>query len=201
VFTGSTGSGGATWLTVYDATPNTPAPGPTFADETVCADVIFARFNNVKGAGLVALLNEGVNQRGLALILSDAGNSDLLRLATVEGDPAKQGKLKILKAVPLGGGVAEHVWYRLVMRLDFRSTPPTVTGSVRSHTDPRDPNSPLGPPVGTLTCALGTPACPLPDAVSSSGENGILAQAVSAVVDLSVTNFSNDPDLCRTPPE
>lgn len=39
VFTGSTGSGGATWLTAYDGTQSTPAPGPTFGAETPCADV------------------------------------------------------------------------------------------------------------------------------------------------------------------
>jgi hypothetical protein len=118
VFTGSTGSGGATWLTVYDATPTTPAPGPTYPAETLCADVLFARFNNIKGAGVVALLKEGVDQRGLALIVSDAGNTDLLRLATMEGDPAKQGKLTILASVPLRNGIAENVWYRLVMTVD-----------------------------------------------------------------------------------
>jgi hypothetical protein len=37
--------------------------------------------------------------------------------------------------------------------------------------------------------------------VSATGQNALLAQAVSAVVDLSITNFTNDPDLCRTPPE
>ena len=36
------------------------------------------------GAGLVALLNEGPGQHGLALILYDAGNSDSLVLATVD---------------------------------------------------------------------------------------------------------------------
>ena len=36
----------------------------------------------------------------------------------------------------------------------------------------------------------------LPAGVSSQGQNGILAQAVNAVVDLSATNFSNDPALC-----
>ncbi len=45
VFTGSTGSGGDTWLTVYDATPSTPAPGPMFGAETLCADVLFTRFS------------------------------------------------------------------------------------------------------------------------------------------------------------
>ena len=47
----------------------------------------------MKGAGLVALLNEGAGQKGLALIISDAGNTDLLRIATLDGDPAKQGEL------------------------------------------------------------------------------------------------------------
>src|SRR5262249_25005082 len=198
-FRGSTGSAGATWLTVYDATPDDTTPGPIFGREVLCADVIFARFNNLKGAGLVALLNEGVGQRGLALIVSDAGNTDLLRLAMVEGDPTKQGKLTFLKTVPLRGGIAENVWYRLVLALDFRTTPPTVTGNVFTHTDPRDPNSPLGAPVmpglgPALTYDQG-----LPPGVTSPGENAILAQAVSAVVDLSVTNFANGPEVCQPP--
>jgi hypothetical protein len=190
VFTGQTGSGGATWLTVYDTTPSTPAPGPTFGAETLCADVLFARFNNIKGAGVVALLNEGVGKSGLALIVSDAGNTDLLRLATVDGDPTKKGKLKILSSVPLKNGIAENVWYRLVMTVD--PTTPRVTGKVFTHSVPLNPDSALGVQVGaTLTYEL-----PLPDGVSSPGQNGIMAQAVSAVVDLSVTNFSNDPAVC-----
>jgi hypothetical protein len=190
-FIGSTGSGGATWLTVYDDTPSSAAPGPTFRAETLCADVLFARFNNIKGAGVVALLNEGVGQRGLALVVSDAGNTDLLRLATVEGDPAKQGKLTILSSVPMKNGIAENVWYRLIMTVD--PTTPRVTGKVFTHSTPLDPGSALGVQVGsTLTYE---PAA-LPAGVTSPGQNGILAQAVSAVVDLSITNFSNDPALC-----
>ena len=54
---------------------------------------------------MVALLNEGLDQRGLALIVSDAGNTDMLRLVTVEGDPAKQGKLTKLSSVSLQGGL------------------------------------------------------------------------------------------------
>jgi hypothetical protein len=199
VFTGQTGSGGATWLTVYDATPSTPTPGPTFGAETLCADVLFARFNNIKGAGVVALLNEGVDKSGLALIVSDAGNTDLLRLATVDGDPTKKGKLKILSdctiglcSVPLKNGIAENVWYRLIMTVD--PTTPRVTGQVWTHTVPLDPDSQLGVQVGaTLTYE---PAA-LPPGVTSPGQNGIMAQAISAVVDLSVTNFSNNPARCR----
>ena len=46
--------------------------------------------------------------------------------------------------------------------------------------------------------APGQPAS-LPSGVSSPGQNGVLAQAVSAVVDLSLTNFGNDPAICASP--
>ena len=42
VFTGQTGSGGATWLTVYDATPGTSTPGPTFGEKR-CAPTCSSR--------------------------------------------------------------------------------------------------------------------------------------------------------------
>jgi hypothetical protein len=139
----------------------------------------------------VTLLTEGVGQRGLALVVSDAGNTDLLRLATVDGDPAKLGKLTFVATVPLGGGIAENVWYRLVMTVDPAT--PLVTGKVFAHSTPKNADSSLGAQVGpTLTYQPNA----LPAGVSSTGENGILAQAVNAVVDLSVTNFSNDPARC-----
>jgi hypothetical protein len=36
----------------------------------------------------------------------------------------------------------------------------------------------------------------LPPGVTSPGQNGIIAQGVGAVIDLRVTNFSNDAALC-----
>src|SRR5262249_24400152 len=87
-------------------------PAPRSGPRTLCADVIFARFNNIKGAGVVALFREGVGQQGIALVVSDAGNTDLLRLVTVDGDPAKQGKVNALATVPLHNGIAENEGYR-----------------------------------------------------------------------------------------
>lgn len=98
---GSSGSTPTTWLTVYDATPASPAGGPTFGAQTLCADVLTVPFNNIKGAGLVALLNEGVGKKGLALVIHEAGNTDTLFLATVDGDPAQKGKLTTLASVAL----------------------------------------------------------------------------------------------------
>jgi len=41
----------------------------------------------------------------------------------------------------------------------------------------------------------------LPDGVSQEGQTALLAQAVNAVVDPSITNFTNNPHLCQTPVE
>ena len=100
------------------------------------------------------------------------------------------GKLTFLATLPLGGGIAENVWYRLVMTVD--PVTPLVTGKVFAHSTPKNADSSLGAQVGST---LTYPAA-LPAGVSSTGENGILAQSISAVVDLSVTNFSNDPTRC-----
>ena len=111
---GTTGNTPTTWLTVYDG----PAAVPPVGTQTLCADVLIVPFNNTKGAGVVALLNEGVSQKGLALVIHDAGNADTLFLATVHGNPAKKGKLTTLSSVPLDGGISEKNWYRLIMTVD-----------------------------------------------------------------------------------
>ena len=137
---GSSGSTPTTWLTVYDATPASPAAGPTFGAQTLCADVLIVPFNNIKGAGVVALLNEGAGKKGLALVIHEAGNTDTLFLATVDGDPAKKGKLTTLASVPLRGrDQRKKNWYRLIMTVD--PAIPTVTGKVFRHSTPTDPNS------------------------------------------------------------
>ncbi len=147
---GSSGSTPTTWLTVYDATPASPAVGPTFGVQTLCADVLTVPFNNIKGAGLVALLNEGKGNKGLALVIHEAGNTDTLFLATLDGDPAQKGKLTTLASVPLStalvDGISGKSWYRLIMTVNPAS--PTVTGKVFRHSTPADPNSALGAQVG-----------------------------------------------------
>lgn len=193
-FTGSTGSTPSTWLTVLDQVPTDPAEDSTFGAQTLCADVLIHPFNNAKGAGVVALLNEGAGQKGLALYISDAGSTDRLFLSTI--NPAT-GQLTTLTSVPLpptsgGGGIIENVWYRLRMTVNPAATL-TVTGKVFTHTTPTNPNSGLLAPVGT-TLTYGPVS--FPTGVSSPGENGIMATATSAVVTSSVTNFTNDPALC-----
>jgi hypothetical protein len=187
---GASGSTPTTWLTVYDATPASPAAGPPVGVQTLCADVQIVPFNNIKGAGVVALLNEDQGQKGLALVLYEAGNTDTLFLATV--DPAKKGKLKTLASVPLQDGInRKKNWYRLIMTVD--PAIPKVTGKVFRHSTPTNPNSALGDQIGPTVKYR--PAA-LPAGVTSPGKHGILASSINAVLNVSVTNVSNNATLC-----
>ena len=120
--TGSAGAGGATWLTVVDQAPGDVFQDNIYGSEFLCADILIQRFNNTKGAGVVTFFNqvdtEGnvVDKKGLALILYNAGNTDRLVLATVEGLPAKAGKVTVVKSLPLGGLIQENAWYRVLLR-------------------------------------------------------------------------------------
>jgi hypothetical protein len=109
----------------------------------------------------------------------------------VDGDPAKSGKLTGLTSVSMNGQILEKNWYRVAMTVDPGT--PKVTGRVFKHATATDPNSALGAQVGaTLTYTPGS----LPAGVTSPGENGIMAEAVNALVNSSVTNFTNDPVAC-----
>src|SRR5262249_18949490 len=185
-FTGSAGSGGDSWITVYDTTPGTPDAGPLFGSVNLSADVLIQTHNNRKGAGPLALFNEAAGKNGLALILYDRGGSDFLTLAAV--DPAT-GKITTISSVSLGGGVAENAWFRVTMSVAVSGGNVTVTGQVFRHATPSDPGSALGTQVGvTLNFSGARPA-----GVDSTGEVGIVAAATSTSVNSSVTNFTIGP--------
>jgi hypothetical protein len=186
--TGSAGAAGATWLTVVDQAPGDTAEDNIYGSEFLCADILIQRFDNTKGAGVVALLNEGEGKKGLALILYNAGNTDRLVLATVEGPAAKGGKVTVVKSLSLGGLIQENAWYR-VMLTAVVDGPPQIKGEVFQHLDAKNPDSPLiTPAAGTL---LYGPPNPLPLGVDTLGQNAIIGSAFNAVVNASVTNFSN----------
>jgi hypothetical protein len=200
-FTGSANTAGGTWMTVLDTDPSTPDEDSPFEFRLglhLSADVLIHRFNNTKGVGLLAGFNEQPGARGLALILWDAGNSDVLQLFTV--DPA--GKLTSLKGLGLGSAIAENAWYRLeldilpVLELDILPVGGgrfEITGTVSKHLTPADPDSDIQAQVAQLIFSG-----PLPAGVDArSGEVGIIARAISAAVDSSVTNFVVEG--CETP--
>jgi len=177
-FTGGANAAGSTWLTQLKE--NT-LPGELCLVQ-MSADVLFHAYNNTKGAGLLAFRNQATG-KGLVLIVFDAGNSDLLQLAVVD----QVGKLTNLKTISLGAGIGENVWYRLILEVSNPDLDPiTVTGKVFRHTVPTNPNSPLGTQVdGNLEFSG-----PLPIGLDPTGDIGLVARAVSAVADLSVTNFT-----------
>ena len=95
-FTGQAGPAGDTWLTKW-----TPGGAPKHFNgrcgTAVAANILIHPFNNRKGAGLVALLNDAnPGDKGLAVIVYDNGNTDAIQLATI--DPFT-GKLVPLKTV------------------------------------------------------------------------------------------------------
>jgi hypothetical protein len=185
-FTGTAGPAGDAWITVYDATPATPDEDPVYGSVALSADVLIQNFSNKKGAGLVALFNEGAGQKGLSLVLFDNGNSDSLALGAV--DPST-GQVTALATVPLAGNIVENAWYRVTMDVALNGSNVTVTARVFGHTTPADPNSPTGAQVsGTLSFSGARPA-----GVDATGEVGIVASAVGASVNSSVTNFTINP--------
>jgi hypothetical protein len=186
---GSGAAGGRTWITVVDQDPSTPAADVVFASGTVCADVLIQRFNNTKGAGVVALYNQNPLSKGLALILYDAGNSDSLTLATVAGD--ENGGLTPLTRVPLGSAIAENNWYRVVMTVAVNGML-EVRGQVYKHAVGTDPNSAIEAIGPALT--FGPQA--FPAGVLNQGEEGIIGSAIGAVENSSVTNFTNVREKC-----
>ena len=155
---------------------------------SLSADVMLQKFNNLKGAGLVALFNEAMNGKGLALIVNDAGNTDTLQLVTVAHH--KTGKPVVLATVALKAGIQECVWYHLTMAVVVSGANVSVTGAVYEHVTPTDPGSSLGPQIGSTLTFAGL----LPTGVIAPGEVGIVALAINARVDSSVTNFEVSQD-------
>src|SRR5262245_17830533 len=190
-FKGSGGAAGSLWGTVLDTERFN-----NDSDLTLSADVLIHRFNNNKGAGLLALFNEGPGDKGVALFLMDNGNSDRLQLATVGSD----GTVQVLQTAPLGSAIREDQWYRLCFSVGrlFLDVDGTVQlqGSVASHEIPTDPNSPVKSFFGGVCAQISVPE----GFFESSSEVGIVARAISAAVDSSVTNFKAEIESTPSPP-
>jgi hypothetical protein len=183
-FTGHAGPAGDTWLTKW-----TPAGAPSILNgrcgTSVAAFILTHPFDNRKGAGVVALLNDAnPGDKGLAVILYDNGNSDAIQLATI--DPLT-GKLSPLKTVPLFARIREDGWYvvfmDLTVELAFDGDDLIVDATVLSLQDPTDANSDLDRIVGSLRFKGPLGATGL----QPEGQVGIMASATGAVVDSSVT--------------
>ena len=173
-------------ITLYDTNSGTTSPTLFSGDRIISADILIHEFNNAKGAGILTLFTEGAGDQGIALFLSDAGNTDgqSIRLVSQTGVATTT-----LSNVNLSGGIAEDQWYRLTLSLDETSaTNFTITGTVFSHLLGTDPDSGLGTQVGTTLTYNGTLSATLTDPY----EIGLVSRGVSAARDSSVTNFCVD---------
>jgi len=199
-FTGTVTAAGDTWVTVYDETPADDTVRNTFTGSvSLSADVLIAKQNNAKGPGLLALYNQPPSStpKGLALFLSEAGNTDRLVLATVTGTPTPanppfvaSAPTTLLAKALSPGQILINKWYRVTMDVVVSGTNFSVTGKVFNHSNPVDANSAVTTQVGGSLVFSG----PLAAAgLASSGEVGIAATAANAVVNSSVTNFVINP--------
>ena len=190
-FTGQAGPAGDTWLTKW-----TPGGAPTHFNGRcgtgVAATILTHPFNNRKGAGLVALLNDAnPGDKGLAVILYNNGNTDAIQLATI--DPFT-GKLAPLKTLPLIAPIEENAWYVMLMELTvdlaYEGHSLTVEAMVLSLQDPTDPD-----PNGEFDRVIGflrfkTFQTSLEGlGLKPAGQVGVMASAINAVVDSSVTTW------------
>lgn len=191
-------NGGKNFLTVFDTTP---ADGPANRDlfdfskpggQTISADVLFAPGNHAGAAGVVALYSE--DQYGLALLAHNGGggNNDVPRLSLVFQSPGNAVLLESAGpfvgttiqgdtngAVATGSNSGDH-WYRVILNVSVSGDTWTAAGEFWNHSDPTDPNSPLGAMIAALN-DNGSLSDPNPAAgvdlrvLTNPGEIGLMA--------------------------
>ena len=194
-FVGTAGPAGSNSVTLYDTDPTTAAPNNIFSGNfSLSGDVLFKEFNNTKQGGFVFLYNEGFpTNSGLALMLSDAGNTDnnVLSIADMSG-PA----MTTLVSTSLNGGIGELKWFRLTMDMTVIS-PGTfvINGKVFGHSTVTDPGSALTAQIGPTLMYTNTFAAL---GIQSSGEIGLamreIQQSAPNTNMVSITNFSEVPE-------
>lgn len=184
-FSGSAGAGGGSRATVYDTTPADGNATMSLwqGSVTISMDILHNTFNNGKSVGPIALFNEGVGEEGLGLLLWDAGNSDRENLQIVYQTGLTSTTLAYAN---LGSQIAENKWYNLTMEVTVSGDTVNVLGTVFKHTTETDPNSLLGLQLGSTLLYTGSMSTL---GLTSPGEVGIAARAVSTTFNSSVTNF------------
>jgi hypothetical protein len=196
-FTGPSISGGQSYLSIYDTTPQDGTATRNVFDASVpggiefSADVLFTTHSS--SGGILALYGEG--QDGLALLAhnGNGNNTDNARLDLVwqsngAGMVLQNADMPALSFTSLN-------WYRIVMDLSVTGDTYTVNGSFYKHTDGSDPNSALGTQLALLTLSgsLSNPGNGLD--LKNPGEVGLMAMGNEGInlpdnVGVSITNFS-----------
>jgi hypothetical protein len=177
-FTGDSPSGGQSYLTIYDTTPaDGTATRNLFSATgglTISADVMMPGDSHASCGGVVVAYRG--NQDGLALLACDriGNNADSAKFSLIfqAGGQGIQ-----LSSTDLGvAGLAAGAWYNVSLTLTANGDNWTAVGTLRPHTTPADPTTPLGAVINTVNAA-GTFSDP--DAstrvLTNPGEVGIIA--------------------------
>ena len=130
--------------------------------------------------------------QNLALVIHEAGNTNTLFLATVDGDPAQKGKLTTLASFSPTTPPGRDQREALVSPQSAQSASATVTGKVFRHSAPADPNSALSAQVGTTLTYRPNPAVLPPAMWRAPAKTVFWVLSINAVLNVSVTNFSNN---------
>jgi hypothetical protein len=199
-FTGPAVSGGQSYLSVYDTTPEDgTATKNVFNAQTgivISADVLFVKHS--ASGGVVALYNEG--QDGLALLASNGGgnNLDIPKLSLV-WQSVGQGVTLDSVNLPNNAFVPGN-WYRVTMGLTVSGDTWNMNGTFQNHLIGTDPTSGLD---GLITTISHTGSLSDPDAsarvLTNPGEVGVMAMGNESIslpdnVGVSVTNFQVTPE-------
>ena len=151
-------------------------------------------FNNIKGGGVVALLNEGPGQKVWALVHEAGNNTDTLSLATRTW--REEGKAEDLgERCPGGRDHRKKNWYRLESLPWWIPAIPRVTGRVFGHMTSTYLNSGLGYERPHTLRRLPGGAARV--AATSPGKNGILASSINVVLQRQRDESSQQRDPVR----
>ena len=178
-FKGTSGAAGDTWLTIYEPTMF----GIDDGGLCLSAEVLSSRFDNAKGAGLLALAT-GQGGKALLVLIVNNGKTDRITFYLVD---TRTGKLDQLASNPLGG-IAENTWYTLGLRLQRSGSTLFINTAVSRGAQ--------AVPGGLLQFTGNWPALAA-QGLDSTGFVGLGAWAKSAVVNSSATNFLIRPN-CET---
>lgn len=188
-FTGvRTSSGGASFLTIYDQTPDDDATRNLFDASVsgglnIAADVLFSPGSHSASAGLVTLYSGG--QNGLALLARNSGgnNPDLTQLDLVF---QSAGTGTVIQSTSLGAGGSQFTgekWYRIEMNVSVAGDAFSVTGNFFNHLTPADPTSALGSLIATVNYSgsLSSPGNAFD--LTNPGEIGLMAMTTESFND------------------
>jgi hypothetical protein len=172
-------------IAVYDTTPSdATVKNLLYGTVTVQGDFL-TQNSNTKGAGPLAVFNEGTSQVGLTYKVADTGGTDPMSINKV----AQNGSYTALTTNNNNTGWAWGTWYRMVMTVSIDSSSNiTIDGRTYSHATTTNPDSAVGSEITGMYRTYSSTLSTLGLDSQAKGEVGISSYA--SLSGTSVTNWS-----------